>query len=228
MEIGAEAALFSEKEYISGILVTVCPTVLYINNSAGFQLDRPSVTRPASTMWQYITQRPSVPSVLQYINNSAGFQLDRPSVTRPASTVGSTSPRGRQKATDSGQVSLLIFFFFNCFYESILILFEKNLPVALFRLSHICLGLKKLCSEDRLWSRKLFRKSAVNFSLAKIDQWWDTESQPEQKFQIWCWFWNILENLLVSVFNAANFLLNKGGERYKTICACTESNVLIK
>jgi hypothetical protein len=76
VEIGAEAALFPEKEYISGIFVTLCTTVLNINNSAGFQLDRPSATRPAST-------------------------------------AGSTSPRGRQRVTDSGQVRLQISAFFN-------------------------------------------------------------------------------------------------------------------
>jgi hypothetical protein len=83
VEIGAEAPLFPEKEYISGIFVTVCTTALYINDNAGFRLDRPSVTRPAST-------------------------------------VGSTSPRDQQKAMDSGQVSLQISAFFNCFIESIL------------------------------------------------------------------------------------------------------------
>jgi hypothetical protein len=89
-EIGAEAALFPEKEYISGIFVTVCTTVLYINNSAGFQLDRPSVTKPASTVGSTSPRGPLYPLYYStYITNSAGFQWDRPSVTRPASTVGS-------------------------------------------------------------------------------------------------------------------------------------------
>ncbi len=131
------------------------------------------------------------------INNSAGFQLDRPSVTRPASTVGSTSPRGRPKAMDSGQVSLQISVFFNCFYESILILFEKSLPVTLFRLSHRCLWLKKLCSEGRLWSREI---RPWIFALEKTNHWWEIKAGTE----IRCWFRNSLYNLLVSVFNTAN------------------------